>query len=88
QCWKCQGYGHISAKCKHEGDVCGRCAGPHRTKACDQHGLYTCANCQGAHFSSDRRCPTRRTANAEARTAFYAQHGLYHESEATAMAAA
>ncbi|KAJ7608197.1 hypothetical protein FB45DRAFT_737562, partial [Roridomyces roridus] len=62
RCAKCQQYGkHLARDCKAEADVCGRCAGGHRTKECTVTDLRTgakCANCKvSGHGAVDRSCP-------------------------------
>ncbi|KAJ7187279.1 hypothetical protein C8R46DRAFT_827697, partial [Mycena filopes] len=62
RCLRCQSYdGHFAAACKAAVDMCGRCAGAHRTSNCNitDSGIFTaCANCQvQGHAASDRNCP-------------------------------
>ncbi|KAF8209501.1 hypothetical protein K438DRAFT_1572132, partial [Mycena galopus ATCC 62051] len=48
RCVKCQGFdGHFAATCKTTFDVCGRCAGHHRTSDClePERGKRRCTNC-------------------------------------------
>ena len=33
-CYKCKDYGHLASECNSEVDICGKCAGPHRTDEC------------------------------------------------------
>lgn len=47
QCYKCQQYGHIAARC-NKAARCGHCAGWHRTSEClvaDQRQHHRCAGC-------------------------------------------
>ncbi|KAJ3823758.1 hypothetical protein F5880DRAFT_1481616, partial [Lentinula raphanica] len=59
RCVKCNTFGHIAEQCKAEHDVCARCAGRHRTSACqaNEQQLF-CANCRKAgHGAASRECP-------------------------------
>jgi hypothetical protein len=62
RCLKCQSFrgGHLARECKHEKDVCARCAGEHRTADCTKGpGELHCANCkQDGHGAADKRCRT------------------------------
>lgn len=44
RCWNCQGYGHSANKCIRE-TVCGKCAGNHETRDCDNLEKKVCTNC-------------------------------------------
>lgn len=75
RCFKCQQYGHLLKDCQSKSDVCGRCAGPHRTSTCqiqDQNS-FRCSNCKrrpdhlksvsdGRHQAGDRYCPEQMKA--------------------------
>ena len=58
RCLKCQGWNHFAKECTAENDICGNCAGPHRTSNC----LTTeknCVSCKSKdHASWSRSCPT------------------------------
>lgn len=45
QCYRCQGFGHVSTKCKEELERCGNCSEPHRTKGCPNEHIHRCINC-------------------------------------------
>ena len=63
RCLKCQSFenGHFAKNCRYSHDVCGTCAGNHRTSACTvsrQEDRY-CTNCKTqGHAAWDRECPT------------------------------
>ncbi|KAJ6470019.1 hypothetical protein C8R45DRAFT_875311, partial [Mycena sanguinolenta] len=61
RCVKCQKFdGHIAHACKSLVDVCGRCAGDHRTQDCTvtESREMKCSNCQvSGHAAVDRSCP-------------------------------
>jgi hypothetical protein len=59
QCFNCQNYGHRAEVCtKHT--KCGKCAGNHRTKDCENaEGQPKCALCSGDHHAWDKSCPRR-----------------------------
>ncbi|THU80509.1 hypothetical protein K435DRAFT_589268, partial [Dendrothele bispora CBS 962.96] len=80
-CTKCYQPGHIRATCKSHVDVCGRCAGPHRTPTCDA-GIdeLWCSECkEGGHGAAQTdRCLTyirkneaKQKRNLEAQYKFY-----------------
>jgi hypothetical protein len=50
----------LARECKHEKEVCARCAGEHRTAECTKGpGELHCANCkQDGHGAADKRCET------------------------------
>lgn len=84
QCFRCQGYGHIAARCESP-EKCLQCAGPHKHTDCPctsdgvkcqtsfycMHAPWKCANCKGAHTATDPDCPAR----AEAITALHQRLG-------------
>lgn len=57
QCYRCQGYGHISEICNFTPKCC-KCGGLHLTPDCEHKGRITptCANCGQAHPSTYRGC--------------------------------
>ena len=67
QCYHCQNFGHIDAKCptKSQSATCGFCAGNHNSRNCTQKSTPCCANCSRmtpqpqslAHFASSQNCP-------------------------------
>lgn len=60
QCWSCQKFGHDAQNCTAATPTCRRCAGHHRSSACDKRGdAPLCANCSGRHAASSRECPLR-----------------------------
>jgi hypothetical protein len=64
RCLKCQGWNHLAKDCIEERDICGNCAGPHRTNSC-LTDKKRCASCKtDDHSSWSRTCPTflRKTA--------------------------
>jgi hypothetical protein len=61
RCLKCQqiGVAHRAAECKAIHDTCGRCAGAHKTDACqvEDQANFRCVNCKvTGHASVDRGC--------------------------------
>jgi hypothetical protein len=62
RCLKCQKLdtAHIAATCKSPDDVCGRCAGQHRTKNCKVSDAtkFHCSNCNATgHGATSGTCP-------------------------------
>ena len=58
RCMKCQRWGHFAKDCKHQTDVCGSCAGPHRESKCNSYATFFCVNCQSDHHgSASKECP-------------------------------
>ena len=67
QCYHCQNFGHIAAKCptKSQSATCGYCAGNHDSRNCTQKSTPCCANCSRMtpppqsldHFASSQKCP-------------------------------
>lgn len=55
QCYKCQGFSHISASCTNE-IKCQKCGQEHSSKDCESNELK-CANCGGDHMASSFDCP-------------------------------
>jgi hypothetical protein len=61
QCFKCQGYGHISRACTRSWK-CGHCAENHRTGTCEKKGkkdTVRCGGCSGKHEAWASECPVR-----------------------------
>ncbi|KAF0713949.1 Uncharacterized protein FWK35_00033701 [Aphis craccivora] len=61
QCFKCQGFGHTSAKCTKESPTCRNCAGAHDSRTCKEE-VVMCANCKGPHKASSAACRARSQA--------------------------
>lgn len=58
QCFACQGFGHLAAKCNKGKVVCGHCAKEgHKDRECLEP---KCANCGLGFKSGHRGCATRR----------------------------
>jgi hypothetical protein len=58
RCLKCQGWNHFARDCVVEKDICGNCAGSHRTNSC-QVDERACVSCKAKdHASWSRVCPT------------------------------
>ncbi len=75
RCYKCQQYGHLLKDCQSKVDVCGKCAGQHKTSTCQiqNQSLFHCSNCKrrpdhlrsisdGKHQAGDRYCPEQMKA--------------------------
>src|ERR1044071_8203301 len=54
QCFNCQGFGHIAAKCTATAK-CRNCGASHSDKECTTKEPK-CANCGGTHKASDLSC--------------------------------
>ena len=70
RCMKCQRWGHFAKDCKHQTDVCGSCAGPHRESKCNSYATFYCVSCQSDHHgSASKECPEfiRRCEELDAR---------------------
>jgi len=61
RCFKCQRFGHIASGCKSDKDVCGRCAGNHRTAECKVE-TRKCTNCGSANSAGHKGCISRMRA--------------------------
>lgn len=85
RCFRCQQYGHLLRDCRASKDVCGKCAGEHRTSSCSirDPSKYSCSNCMrrpshlmsysdGKHQAGDRLCPEQ----LKALNRFKKNHGL------------
>ena len=58
RCLKCQGWNHFARDCITEKDICGNCAGFHRTSSC-RVNERSCVLCKANdHASWSRACPT------------------------------
>ena len=57
QCFRCQGFGHIAARCSRM-EKCMHCAERHDSRKCPGVRILKCSNCGGQHRSSDIRCPS------------------------------
>lgn len=69
RCFRCQSIGHLAMHC-HKVPKCDHCANNHDSKDCPHRNVMTaakCANCGGAHRSSDNQCPTLAAAVAKKR---------------------
>ena len=60
QCFKCQGFDHISTACPNE-VKCRRCGSSHSSKDCADSSTIRCANCNGSHAASDFSCPVYKS---------------------------
>jgi hypothetical protein len=63
QCFVCHKYGHIGSRCGAS-QLCGFCAGSHKTQDCSSKGAAPgappkCAVCAGAHSAWSRTCEAR-----------------------------
>jgi hypothetical protein len=55
QCFKCQGWGHTQSTC-HREVSCGRCAGRHNTRECQEDSSKAkCTNCGKKHHAWNRK---------------------------------
>ncbi|KAM8702064.1 hypothetical protein ACLKA7_001979 [Drosophila subpalustris] len=59
QCFKCQGFDHISSDCISPNFVCSKCAGPHDSRNClaTSESDVKCANCGQGHKATWDSCP-------------------------------
>ncbi len=55
RCGKCQGYGHITAKCYGK-ITCARCGGNHPYEKCEVV-TQKCPSCNGQHNAGSHVCP-------------------------------
>lgn len=80
QCYKCQMYGHVAAKCQNSNSICSTCAGHHRAETCDKkkdRTAWRCPACaRDGHRSTDHSCPARKQASREANAK---QRALEHQ---------
>lgn len=59
QCFKCQGYGHMSNECRNT-QRCIKCGENHQNENCKTE-THLCINCKGKHMANDKACPVRET---------------------------
>jgi hypothetical protein len=66
QCYNCQGFGHVAAKCKDK-PKCLKCCGEHKTTSCTADAVVRkCANCGSSdHTAAYKGCPTFRQARTD-----------------------
>jgi len=67
RCYQCQLYGHTAKACKAH-VTCPKCAGRHTYEECDKR-QPKCANCNGAHSTAYKGCPSYKTAVLITKTA-------------------
>ena len=54
RCYKCQRFGHVTSKCKHN-EVCARCSATgHKDDTCTKE--HKCVNCEENHASYNKKC--------------------------------
>ena len=54
RCYKCQRFGHVTSKCKHN-EVCARCSATgHKDDTCTKE--HKCFNCEENHASYNKKC--------------------------------
>jgi hypothetical protein len=59
RCYNCQRFtGYRAERCPDKVPTCGHCAQQGHTHDKCTQGSAKCANCEGAHSSNDRECPT------------------------------
>ncbi|XP_063232576.1 uncharacterized protein LOC134536655 [Bacillus rossius redtenbacheri] len=59
QCYRCQGFWHTAASCRHQ-PRCVRCGEAHGVELCvHPRDDPTCCNCRGRHHASYAHCPVR-----------------------------
>ncbi|XP_029168487.1 uncharacterized protein LOC114938649 [Nylanderia fulva] len=65
QCYRCQGFWHVAANCRHL-PRCVRCGEPHSVEFCPRpRNNPICCHCSGPHHAGYRQCPVRlQLANA------------------------
>lgn len=66
KCWKCNGYGHNAGKngenCRRQ-LACGKCAGAHETKKCNDQEKKECINCIYSNKFSGKKKKTDHAAD-------------------------
>ena len=60
RCFKCQRYGHRASACQSKQIRCGKCAGSHGTKECNNPNNRSCVNCGENHQSGSLSCRVQR----------------------------
>ncbi|XP_020280228.1 uncharacterized protein LOC109852971 isoform X2 [Pseudomyrmex gracilis] len=59
QCYRCQGFWHVAANCRHL-PRCVRCGEPHSVEFCSRpRNNPVCCHCSGPHHAGYRQCPVR-----------------------------
>ncbi|XP_032688013.1 uncharacterized protein LOC116852097 isoform X2 [Odontomachus brunneus] len=59
QCYRCQGFWHVAANCRHL-PRCVRCGEPHSVEFCPRpRNNPICCHCSGPHHAGYRQCPVR-----------------------------
>ncbi|XP_028048627.1 uncharacterized protein LOC105833339 [Monomorium pharaonis] len=59
QCYRCQGFWHMAANCRHL-PRCVRCGEPHSVEFCPRpRNNPICCHCSGPHHAGYRQCPVR-----------------------------
>ncbi|XP_069703846.1 uncharacterized protein [Periplaneta americana] len=59
QCYRCQGFWHVAANCRHL-PRCVRCGEPHNVEFCPRpRHDPVCCHCAGPHHAGYKRCPVR-----------------------------
>ncbi|XP_044730990.1 uncharacterized protein LOC123294005 isoform X2 [Chrysoperla carnea] len=59
QCYRCQGFWHVAANCRHL-PRCVRCGEPHGVEFCPRpRNNPICCHCSGAHHAAYKSCPVR-----------------------------
>ncbi|XP_053982766.1 uncharacterized protein LOC128878519 isoform X1 [Hylaeus volcanicus] len=60
QCYRCQGFWHMAANCRHL-PRCVRCGEPHSVEFCPRpRNNPICCHCFGPHHAGYRQCPVRQ----------------------------
>nr|CAD7262757.1 unnamed protein product [Timema shepardi] len=60
QCYRCQGFWHIAANCRHL-PRCVRCGEPHSVEFCPRpRNDPVCCHCGGPHHAAYKHCPVRQ----------------------------
>ncbi|XP_076632748.1 uncharacterized protein LOC143347460 isoform X1 [Colletes latitarsis] len=60
QCYRCQGFWHMAANCRHL-PRCVRCGEPHSVEFCPRpRNNPICCHCSGPHHAGYRQCPVRQ----------------------------
>jgi hypothetical protein len=67
QCYKCMGFGHTTKHCKVTSDVCGICAGKHKTGNCPDSknkNAIKCYNCIRSNVKFNKQMSTSHSATS------------------------